>query len=143
MAHGADWGGAAFWLFIGACVIAGAWERNRRETERHKTLRLLVEKTGNLDEAKLKELFSSSRISGFEHAPGSGYRALRIMGTLIMSIGAALAVFFTIMGYTAAVEQKSMHIGLSAACAIVFVGMAMFLSSRYAARPPDPGNGSK
>jgi hypothetical protein len=141
MTHGGDWGGATFWLFIAACVLAGTWEKNRRESERHKTLRLIIEKSGNVDESKLKELFESSSLSGPRHAAGDGYRALRIIGTIVMSIGGGLAVFFAIMGYTAAVDGKTMYTGLSAACAIAFVGMAMFLSSRYAPRPPDQGNG--
>jgi hypothetical protein len=65
------------------------------------------------------------------------------MGTIISSIGAALAACFAILGYTGAADRTIMHIGIAVGCAIALVGMAMFLSSRYAARPPDQGNGTR
>lgn len=140
MGHG-DWGAFAFWLFIGAIVVSSAWERNRRNAEKHQTLRLIIEKTGRVDEAKLKELFSSSNSDWATPTPGSGYRALRILGTIVMSIGAALAVFFAIMGYAEVITGNSTVIGVSAACAVAMMGLAFFLSSRYAMRLPDQGNG--
>jgi hypothetical protein len=50
--------GAAFWIFIAVVVWASTWEKARRNAEKHETLRRIIEKTGTIDEAKLKELFA-------------------------------------------------------------------------------------
>ena len=50
--------GSGFWIFMAAIVVAGIWKEQREKAEKHETLRRIVEKTGTLDEAKLKELFS-------------------------------------------------------------------------------------
>ena len=63
MDHGpvwATWGAGAFWIFLAVAVAVGAWEKSRKNAEKHETLRRIVEKTGTVDEAKLKELFNQS-----------------------------------------------------------------------------------
>ena len=136
-----DLGGAAFWIFIAVAVAASSWEKARRNAEKHETLRRIIEKTGVVDEAKLKELFAAPPASDWWKTPatppGSGYRALRIIGTIVMGCGAALAILATLMrqlGPTSA--HPGSGIALSMSAAIVFLGMAIFLASHYASPPP-------
>jgi hypothetical protein len=56
--------------------------------------RRIIEKTGTVDEAKLKELFNPAAPDWMTGAPGAGYRALRIAGTIVLWITAGLVTFF-------------------------------------------------
>jgi len=138
-----DIGGAAFWLFIAVAVWASAWEKARRNAEKHETLRRIIEKTGVVDEAKVKELFAPPPASAsWESPPGSASRALRIMGCIIMGIGVALAIFSGIMmQFGGSNSQHGPTIAMAMAFAIAFVGLAIFFSSRYASAPRGQGNG--
>jgi hypothetical protein len=98
MTHGTDWGGAAFWIFIAAIVVAGTWEKIRRNAEKHATLRTIIEKTGTVDEEKLKELFSARSFDSEPSTAGAGYRMLRIWGIVVMGIAGGSAVLFTVVG---------------------------------------------
>lgn len=50
-------GAAAFWIALGAVLIAGGWWKSRSEALKHETIRRIIEKTGEIDELKLKALF--------------------------------------------------------------------------------------
>ena len=67
-----DLGALGFWLFFAAIFVVSAWAKSRREAEKHETLRRIVEKTGAIDEARLKELFIEPPPD--ESKPGYGYR---------------------------------------------------------------------
>jgi hypothetical protein len=136
-----DWGAGAFWLFLGAAVIAGAWEKNRKNAERHETLRRIIEKTGSVDEAKLKEVFSPSGPDWMIARPGESYRGLRIGGIVVMGLGAAIAFAFLALGLSGVAPAKAMKIGLAIAGAIAVFGSGLFYSSRFAEPPPDHRNG--
>jgi uncharacterized membrane protein len=142
-----DLGGAAFWIFIAVAVAVSAWEKARRNAEKHETLRRIIEKTGVVDEAKLKELFATQPASDWWRTPasppGGGYRALRIIGTIVMGLGAALAVMAVLIRqFGPASAQPGSGIALSMSAAIAFLGLAIFFASRYASPPPrDQGNG--
>ncbi len=141
--YGAGWGAGIFWLFIAAAVVAGAWEKIRRNAEKHETLRRIIEKTGTVDEAKLKDLFNSSTSSDWGAAsPGSGYRALRIIGTVFMCIAAGLAICFFALGNTEVVSRTASIIGLSVSSVVAMFGVGLFFSSRFAEPPPGRENGS-
>jgi hypothetical protein len=137
----ASWGAAAFWLFIAAAAVAGIWERIRRNAEKHETLRRIIEKTGTVDEAKLKELFNSPTDSD-SSVPGEIYRGLRIAGTIVTCIAAGLAVFFFAIGYSAALPRTVYIIGLASSGIVAMLGIGLFLSSRFAEPPPIQGSGS-
>lgn len=66
-------GSAAFWIMIAAIVVAGDWLRARREALKHETLRLIIEKTGHVDEAQLKALFQPPT-PGWLHEPPNHQR---------------------------------------------------------------------
>src|SRR5690348_18077267 len=87
--HSMDFGAFGFWLFIAALVVAGYWKETRQNAEKHETLRRMIEKTGVIDEVKLREVFSSATEE--KSKPGSNYRGLRIAGTIIVFVGAAMA----------------------------------------------------
>jgi hypothetical protein len=140
--HGVgDWGAGAFWLFLGAAAIAGSWEKNRRNAEKHETLRRIIEKTGSVDEARLKEVFSSSGPDWLNARPGDGFRGLRVGGIVVMGLGAAVAFAFMALGLSGVVAGKAMTIGLSIAGAVAIFGLGLFYSSRFAEPPPDQRNG--
>lgn len=148
MDHGHwDLGGAAFWIFIAAAIWASHWEKARRNAEKHETLRRIIDKTGVVDEAKLKELFDPPATPDWLKSPpatpGGGYRALRIIGTIVMGIGAALAILAVLIRqFGPPSSHPGSGIALSMSFAIAMVGLAIFLSSRYANPPPDRGSGS-
>ena len=141
--RGADWGGFAFWLFIAACVVAGAWEKIRKNAEKHETLRTIIQKTGTVDESRLKELFAVPAGSDWMKSdPGDGYRALRVSGFIVLGIGAGIAVVFFMLGQFGAVAREASIIGLSIAGGVAMFGGGLFLSSRFAERPPGHKDGS-
>jgi len=136
-----DWGAATFWLFIAAAAVAGTWEKARRNSEKHETMRRIIEKTGSIDEAKLKELFNARGTDWSGGAPGDGYRALRVVGTLLMGIAAGLAVVFLILGQTDVIPRTASIIGMSVAGGVVMVGLGFFFSSRFAEPPVNRRDG--
>jgi hypothetical protein len=128
-----DFGALGFWLFVAALLVGGMWKESRQQAEKHETLRRIVEKTGVVDEAKLKELFSSA--GDTSSAPGTGYRALRIGGTIIMFAGAGMALFFlipTLIGH----PIDWWYGGVAIAAGITLLGLGVFSSSRFAEQPP-------
>lgn len=139
MDHGsgiATWGAATFWLFIAAAAVAGHWEKARRNAEKHETMRRIIEKTGTVDEAKLKELFNKRADWGMSE-PGEVYRGLRIGGTVVLGVAAAIAVVFIGLGFSEVVPSKVTAIGLSAAAGVALMGIGLFVSSRFAEPPPE------
>ncbi len=141
-AYGA-WGAATFWLFIAAAAVAGSWEKARRNAEKHETMRRIIEKTGTIDEAKLKELFNARGTDWAGGAPGDAYRALRIVGAIVMGIAAGLAVLFFTLAQTEVLTSKAGSIGLAVAGGVAMLSLGFFFSSRFAQRPPDQGSGHK
>jgi hypothetical protein len=131
-----DVGAFGFWMFIAAVIIAGNWSSARKNAEKHETLRRIVEKTGAIDEAKLKELFKEDCE---ESKPGETYRGLRIGGTIIMFVGAGGALFFlipTLLGN--AIDWW--FGGLAIAAGVAMLGLGVFISSRFAEPPPGSRN---
>ncbi len=137
-----DLGPLGFWIFIAAIVVAGIWSTVRQKAEKHETLRRIVEKTGTIDEAKLKELFSDPPSE--ESKPGYGYRVARVIGTITMFIGAGIAMFATIavgLGKAFAVTEMFHDRGgwvaaFAISAAITLLGLGIFFSSRFCEPPP-------
>lgn len=138
--YGGGWGAGVFWLFIAAAVISSAWEKIRRNAERHETLRRIIEKTGTVDETKLKELFNPSGPEWMQSVPGEAYRGLRIAGTIVLWLTAGLVMFFFGLGQGEVISQKAMIIGLSASSIVGMLGIGLWVSSRYVEPPPGRGN---
>lgn len=127
-----EYGALGFWMFVAALVVSGVWKETRQQAEKHETLRRLVEKTGTIDEARLKELFSAA--PGEETRPGRGYRALRITGTIIMFVAAGLAIVFGTIGIM--FDERHAVAALAIAAATAVAGLGVFFSSRFAEPPP-------
>src|SRR5689334_9791264 len=136
--HSMDFGTFGFWLFIAALVVAGYWKETRQEAEKHETLRRMMEKTGSVDEAKLKELFSSAVEQ--KSRPARGYRALRITGTIVIVVAAAMAIFVLPIGTIFDTEASRAHAALAVAVGIALVGAGIFFSCRFAELPPESRN---
>ena len=136
------WGAATFWLFIAAAAVAGSWEKARRNAEKHETMRRIIEKTGTVDEAKLKELFNARGTDWAGGAPGDAYRALRIVGVIIMGAAAGVAVLFFGLGHGDVISRAASAIGMSVAGGVAMLGLGFFFSSRFAQPPPDRGSGT-
>lgn len=134
MVSGPPWGSLlGFWIFVGAIIVASIWSSARQRAEKHETLRRIVEKTGTIDEARLKDLFQEAPSE--EPKPGAGYRALRIFGTIIMFIGAGVGTFFLIPTlFWRPIEWW--YGGLAISAGIAMVGLGVFMSSRFAEPPP-------
>jgi hypothetical protein len=132
-----DFGGLGFWMFVAACVVVSAWAKSRREAEKHETLRRIVEKTGSIDEARLKELFSEPPPD--ESKPGYGYRALRVGGSVVLFVAAGLATFFLIAAGLGKVFGQVLdwwYGGVAISAGLAVVGLGLFFSSRFAEPPP-------
>lgn len=136
--HSMDFGAFGFWLFIAALVVAGYWKETRQEAEKHETLRRMMEKTGAVDEAKLRELFSSAVEQ--KTRPGAGYRALRITGTIVMFLAGAMAIFFLAIGTIFENESSHAHAALAVAAGVALLGAGIFVSSRFAEQPTESRN---
>ena len=138
-----DFGALGFWIFIAAIIVASTWSSSRREAEKHETLRRILEKTGRIDEEKLKELFKAEPAE--QRKPGAGYRALRIAGTIIMFIGAVPAILGTagLLSESFGVPPPPPDFVVGAlliAAGITVVGLGVFFSSRFAEPPPASQN---
>jgi hypothetical protein len=132
-----DFGGLGFWMFVAACVVVSAWAKSRREAEKHETLRRIVEKTGSIDEARLKELFSEPPPD--ESKPGYGYRALRVGGSVVLFVAAGLATFFLLaagLGKEFGQVLDWWYGGVAISAGLAVVGLGLFFSSRFAEPPP-------
>lgn len=126
-----DLGALGFWLFLAALFVGGYWKELRQNAEKHETLRRIMEKTGEIDEAQLKELFSAAPSD--EMKPGTGYRVLRITGTIIMFIAAGLAIVAIlglVFGHREALPALAIAFGAGV------TGLGVFFSSRFAEPPP-------
>jgi membrane protein implicated in regulation of membrane protease activity len=131
--HPGGWGlSLGLWIFLAAIIVASIWSGARQRAEKHETLRRIVEKTGTVDEARLRELFREDPDG--EGQPGSGYRFLRISGTITMFVGAAIALFSLIpLLFGRPVEWR--FGGLAVAAGVAVVGLGIFFSSRFAEPP--------
>ena len=131
-----DFGAVGFWIFIAAIIVVSSWSKSRREAEKHETLRRIVENTGVIDEAKLKELFAEP---SEESKPGAGWRALRVSGTVVLFVAAGIATFFLIAAGLGQVFGQVIDWwwgGLAIAGGVAMVGLGLFFASRFAEPPP-------
>jgi hypothetical protein len=130
-------GALGFWIFVATAVATSTWSSSRRETEKHETLRRIVEKTGVIDEARLKDLFSAAPPE--DGKPGDVYRYLRIVGAIVIFTGVGIAAFFvipTLIGHA----LEWWYGGLGISVGVVLIGLGIFFSSRFAEPPPGARN---
>lgn len=133
-------GAAAFWIALGAVLIAGGWFRTRRLALKHETLRMIVEKTGTVDEAQLRELLNPTPPPMPPHwfAPPprpEGYRVLRVLGTITMFGGLGAALYSAILTLGGAPIEAANAFGFAAL--VASIGAGLFFASRFVTPPPD------
>jgi len=142
-----DLGALGFWIFVAACVVSSDWKDSRIQAQKHETLRRIVDKTGAIDEAKMKELFSAS--SSDVRKPGGSYRGLRIAGTILMFVSLVPAILFGIAGLLCLLEvippppPGEIVAIMAIPFGIAVLGYALFYSSRFAEPPAGPRNESQ
>jgi hypothetical protein len=161
---GFDAGALGFWIFIAAIVAVGIWAESRKNSEKHETLRRIMEKTGVIDEAQLKQLFKPSPSNTWSSKPpGDGYRALRVTGTIVMfiAIGIAAATLIRVeifvppppqpqtmvlpngrtvlapFHFLAPLHPDDPKAGFALAALVALFGAGLFVSSRFLP-PPAP-----
>lgn len=124
----------AFWLAVAAVVIATAWFKSRSDAEKHETLRRIVEKTGQIDEAQLKALFDAPNalLQPRPPEPGDTYRGLRVAGTVVCSAAVGLAILFLVLYVDG---RHDAIIGIGVAGLVAMVGIGLHLSTRFVTRP--------
>lgn len=138
-------GVVAFWIALAAVIVARSWLSARREAMKHETLRRIVEKTGQVDEAQFKALFQPPPLHcPPDHPwfrpppPGGAYRGLRVFGSLAMFVALGLAIFFVIVLQTGAEPPETAMIGFACTAVIGLFGAGLFFASRFMPRPPPP-----
>ena len=105
-------GAAAFWIFLAAIIVAGIWRKKHSEAVRHETVRLIIEKNQKIDEAQLKELLNPTPEPPPEwliHKAkvGTGYRVLRISGTIVMFLALGLVLVACWRGMMLGIHDRS------------------------------------
>lgn len=131
-------GPAAFWIAIAAIVISWGYFRSRSEAAKHETLRHIVEKTGQVEESQFRALFPPSPESLWtprSAPPGTGYRAMRVIGTVIVYVAIGLAMLFTILWLSGVENSKHVYGGYAAASMVLFVGVGIFMGAKYLPKP--------
>ena len=146
-------GAAAFWISLAAVLIASGWFKSRSEAQKHETLRRMIEKTGTVDPAQMSELFRpSGPPSGWTNPelwrtpvspPGHNRKAAMVVGGLLVSIGAGLAVVSLILDAAGVFSPQDSATGFAVAVMIAVFGLGLFAVSRFADPPPpkDPKDG--
>lgn len=147
---GMQLGAVAFWLALAAVIIMTGHFRSRSEAQKHETLRRIIERTGQVDDAQLRALFESRRgphglFDPAHHRPrppGTAYRVLRVLGFLLLFFAAGIASFFTILGAVGEEPWKGVVVGYAAASLVAFTALGLLFGARLLPRPlPDDANG--
>lgn len=133
-------GAAAFWLALAAVLIAGNWLKARGEALRQETLLKLIETTGRLDEEQMRLLCPPPPLPPHWFAPPEprdGRAALKVLGTIALSIAVGLAMFFTVLLRFGGPEQQERAIvGFACTGLVACVGAGLFVAARFVRPPP-------
>jgi hypothetical protein len=133
-------GVVAFWIAVAAVLIAGGWFKSRSEAQKQQTLRTIIEKTGAVDEALLRQLFPSppslDPSAWGRRSTGDGYRALKVLGTIAMCVAAGLMLFYTPL-WLRGIGGGDTMVGVAIGVVGFAAGAGFFLAARFAERPPE------
>ena len=141
-------GAAAFWIFLAAIIVAGSWRKKHSEAVRHETVRFIIEKNQKLDEAQLKELLNPTPLPPPEwliHKTkvGTGYRILRVSGTILMFMAFGLFLMACWRGMILGIDEKSV-LGIATGIPLVaMLGAGLFVASRFVTPPLSDENKGK
>ena len=115
---------------------------------RHETLRFLIEKNQKLDETQIRELLNPSPPEWMVykhqlHAPGDGYKALRIIGTILLFLALGFAIVGLGRGVLFGLYDRDVVGLMTVVPILVMVGIGLFVASRFVTQPPLAGNKDK
>lgn len=145
---------AAFWLALAAVLVANRWRTRHVEAERHRTIRLLIEKEPHVDLEKIKELLyptpppmawpqpmalppNHPLMRGED--PEHHYGLLRMWGTILM-IGAVGLGAVIVGGGLAQGVTSIVPFGAGATVFCFLVGAGLFFSARFVLRGAKTGD---
>lgn len=145
-------GAAAFWIALAAVLIANGWNATRRAADKQQTLLRLVEKTGQIDEEQLKLIFPPPQPSAWTHLqppskpPGDGYHdgriAMKVVGTILLSIAAGLLILFTIVAiFSSGPVPDEGFLAFGVVGLIAALGTGFFIGARFIYPARTPGDG--
>jgi len=130
---------AAFWIAVAAFIVVGALNSRRAYELKHETIRLLLEKDEKIDESILRELMTSS-LRYRAPPPGQGYRAMRIVGTLLLFLAPGLTLLIVLTSHfradstgVAAAEAAGIAVGIM----LALIAVGLHVACRFVPRPPD------
>jgi hypothetical protein len=132
---------AAFWIALAAFLIAAGYFKVRGEALRHETLRRVIEKTGEVDQERLRELMQPPPPpvpprQAFVSCQGDSYKVLRVFGTLALAAALGLVAFFSIVYYGGGLPPENVFIGYGVAAVVAILGVGLFISSAWCEKPP-------
>ncbi len=144
-----DLGAMGFWIFLTAVVVASIWKKKHVEAMRHETVRLMIEKNQRVDDSQLAKILNPDPpkppewmgLQSKPGRPGDAYRALRIIGTLLLFVALGLLIVAVWRGMILGMAEESV-LGIATGIPIIaMLGAGFFAASRYVALPPDENRG--
>ncbi len=140
-------GVAAFWIFLAAICVAAHWKNKHVESMRHETLRLIIEKNPNLDQAQIAELLKPkpthppvSSPPPWSPKPGEGRKGFRIIGSIVMFVALGLFIAAVWRGSVLGIQDESV-VDIGTAIPIVaLIGAGLFLCSFFVSKPQSDKN---
>jgi hypothetical protein len=125
-----------FWICLAAVIIVGALNSRRTVELRHETLRAMLEKGEKLDESVLQTLLKpNDPYKSMSGKPGDGYRAMRVIGTLLLFLAPGLALLLILVGYSQG-NQTPQIVGIGVGSLVALIGTGLHFASRYMDPPP-------
>lgn len=125
----------AFWIALAAVIIMGAWNSRRSAELRHGTLRLMLEKGEKVDETVLLGLLKPADPYASNAKPGDAYKALRIIGTMVLFLAPGLALLLNVIGFINGTREVQV-IGLAIGGLLALLGAGLHVCTRFVDRPP-------
>jgi hypothetical protein len=125
-----------FWLATAAVIIVATLNSRRNVELKHETIRAMLEKGEKVDESVLQTLLKpNDPYKTMGGKPGDGYRAMRVIGTLLLFLAPGLALLLILAGYSQN-NHTPQVVGIGVGSLIALVGAGLHFATRYVDRPP-------
>jgi hypothetical protein len=123
----------AFWVFVGAVVVAGIWRQVAYRREAQMTIRLAIEKGQPLDPAVIEKLLHADK--GGDHDMGP------LPGVVLLAIGIGLPVMGFFMSLAGEMEQFYKLTGVGSLLGVLGAALLVtwFFGRRHQASGPPAG----
>jgi hypothetical protein len=140
-------GAAAFWICMAAIIVAAHWKKKHDEAMRHETLRLVIEKNPNLDQAQIAELLKPKPIHShvsppppWSPKPGDGRKVFRILGSIVMFVALGLCIAAAWRSSLLGIQDASVVDMGTAIPIVALVGAGLFCCSFFVSKPQSDKN---